>query len=370
MNKIIYIFLGASVIISCSDTQKESVDVAPQTKSESSSNNTLMLNDSQMKLANVTTQKVSLRDIGQTVMLNAKLTVNQEESEIISMRAAGRIDKLFVKETGRSVQKGEPLYELYSETLLTLQREFLLAKEQFETLGKGEARYESFYKASERKLLLYGLSKKQIDQLGQSKSIQDRITFLAPVSGIVTEVNATEGQYLAEGGALYKIENISNLWVEAELYPNETSLINMGDVVNIRINGYESNPIQGKVIFLSPEYRANTQIVIMRMQIQNSDRVFMPGMQAQIVLTHSSKKALAIPVDAVIRNEKGTHVYVQTDTNTFKPRMIKTGLEDFDLVEVTEGLLEGERIAINGAYLLYSELILKKGADPMATHNH
>jgi Cu(I)/Ag(I) efflux system membrane fusion protein len=369
MNKLINILLSASVIVSCSDTQKESVDVAPQTKSESSSN-TLMLNDSQMKLANVTTQKVSLRDIGQTVMLNAKLSVNEEASEIISTRAAGRIDKLFVKETGRSVKKGQPLYELYSEPLLTLQREFLLAKEQFETLGKGETRYESFYKASERKLLLYGLSKKQIEQLGQSKSIQDRITFLAPVSGIITEVNATEGQYLAEGGALYKIENISNLWVEAELYPNEKSLVNMGDMVNIRVNGYESKPVQGKVIFLSPEYRTNTQIVILRVQLENTARSFMPGMQAQIVLTHSSKKGLAIPVDAVIRNEKGTHVYVQTDTNTFEPRMIKTGLEDFDQVEVTEGLKEGEIIAISGAYLLYSELILKKGADPMATHTH
>jgi Cu(I)/Ag(I) efflux system membrane fusion protein len=75
-------------------------------------------------------------------------------------------------------------------------------------------------------------------------------------------------------------------------------------------------------------------------------------------------------VDAVIRDEKGTHVYVQTDKNTFQPRMVRTGLEDFELVEIMEGLKENDVIAVSGAYLLYSELILKKGTDPMAGHNH
>lgn len=347
------------------------MDLVPQTKSTTASNsNDLMLSQSQIKLANITTEKVSMKALGQTMVINGRLAVNEEASEIISSRVAGRIEKLFIKETGRSVQKGEQLYELYSETLLTLQKEYLLAKEQFETLGKQETRYESFLKGSEKKLLLYGLTKKQIEQLSQSKSAQPRITFLAPSSGIVTEINVVEGQYIAEGSALYKIENISTLWLEAELYPQETSLLKTGDKINAKISGYESSPIEAKVIFLSPEYRANTQITNLRAEVNNPDMKFKPGMQAQVLFTHSSKKTLAIPIDAVIRTEKGTHVYVQTDNNTFQPRMIKTGLEDFELVEITEGLKEGETVAISGAYLLYSELILKKGTDPMAGHTH
>jgi Cu(I)/Ag(I) efflux system membrane fusion protein len=262
------------------------------------------------------------------------------------------------------------LYELYSETLLTLQHEYLLAQEQSETLGKDEPRYESFLKASERKLLLYGLSKKQIGELAQSKSARQRITFLAPAGGIVSEVNANEGQYIEEGTVLYRIQNLSRLWLEAELYPRESGLIHKGDKLSVRVNGFESTPVEAKVIFLSPEYRANTQITIVRALITNPEMKFKPGMQAQVLMTHSSRKAVAVPVDAVIRDGKGAHVYVETGTNTFQPRMVKIGLEDFEQVEITEGLQAGDRIAITGAYLLYSEIILKKGTDPMAGHTH
>ena len=340
-------------------------------KSQSSvDGNDLTLNASQIKLANITTQKVTLQSVGQTVVINSRLVVDQDYSEAITSRAAGRVERLFFKETGRVVKKGEPLYELYSETLLTLQKEYLLAKDQFETLGKTETRYESFLKASEKKLLLYGLSKNQVEQLGQSKTIQQRITFLAPAGGMITEINASEGQYLPEGGMLYKIENITRLWLEAELYPQETLLVKIGDKINVKVSGYESSPVDTKVTFLSPEYRANTQITMMRAVIDNPELRFKPGTQAQVLFSHSAKKTLAIPTDAVIRDEKGTHVYVETGSNTFQPRMVKTGIEDFERVEITDGLVENEMVVVSGAYLLYSELVLKKGGSPMTGHQH
>ena len=345
------------------------MDLVKVSRSQSDSND-LMLSDSQLKLANVTVQKVSIKPVGQTLVINARLAENEDLTEVISSRSAGRIEKLFVKETGRMVKAGEPLYELYSESLLTLQREYLLAKEQYESLGKDEPRYESFLKASERKLLLYGLSKKQVETLAQSKAVQQRISFLAPAGGIVSEIQVTEGQYVNEGTILYRVENINQLWLEAELYPNEAVLVKTGDTLTVRVSGLESTPLEAKVVFLSPEYRANTQITVIRALIQNPALKFKPGMQAQVLFTHSSRNAIAIPVDAVIRDGKGTHVYIETGTNTFQPRMVKTGLEDFEQVEITEGLQPGDRIAVTGAYLLYSEIILKKGTDPMAGHTH
>jgi Cu(I)/Ag(I) efflux system membrane fusion protein len=345
------------------------MDLIKVTKSESDTND-LMLSDSQIKLANITVQKVSVKPIGQTLVINARLAENEDLTEVISSRSAGRIERLFVKETGRTVKSGESLYELYSETLLTLQREYLLAKEQYETLGKAEPRYESFLKASERKLLLYGLSKKQIETLAQSKAVQQRITFLAPAGGIVSEIKVNEGQYIDEGATLYRIENISQLWLETELYPQESGLIAKGDKLTVRVNGFESTPIEAKVIFLSPEYRANTQITVVRALVANPEMKFKPGMQAQVLFSHSTRNAVAVPIDAVIRDGKGTHVYLETGTNTFQPRMVKIGLEDFEQVEITEGLQAGDRIAVTGAYLLYSEIILKKGTDPMAGHTH
>ena len=279
-------------------------------------------------------------------------------------------EKHCITSTGRTIQKGEPLYELYSETLLTLQKEYLLAKQQFETLGATEKRYESFLKASERKLLLYGLAQKQINKLGETKNVPSRISFLSPASGIITEINVAEGQYVTEGGALVRIENISKLWLEADLYPTETSLVKTGDRINVSVSGFGNTPSVATVTFLSPEYRANTQITVMRAALDNKSMIYKPGMQAQVLFTHSSRKAIAIPTDAVIRDDKGTHVYILSGQNTFRPQMVKIGLEDFNQVEITEGLSEGDTVAITGAYLLYSEIILKKGTDPMAGHNH
>src|SRR5687767_14097928 len=146
------------------------MDLVPKTANVTAATDDLMLTDSQIKLANITTQKISVQPIGQTVVVNGKLVENEDLSQVVSSRAAGRVEKLFVKETGRTIQKGQPLYELYSETLLTLQREFLLAKEQFDALGSTETRYKSFLDAARRKLLLYGMTNSQIEDLAKNKN--------------------------------------------------------------------------------------------------------------------------------------------------------------------------------------------------------
>lgn len=335
----------------------------------SESGDDLMLTDSQIKLANITTAPVNKKPVGQTLVINAQLEVDEQKSEVISSRAQGRIEKLFIKETGQSVKKGQPLYVLYSEELLTLQQEYLLAKEQYESIGKTEKRYKSFQDAAERKLLLYGLTRSQISQLNKN-SLQPRVTFLAGSSGVVTEINATEGGYVNEGTSMYKLEDVSSLWVEAELYPNEASLIKVGEQISVRASGVEGTVIETRVNFLSPEFRNNSQITIMRASIPNPEGTLKPGQFAQVLLTHSSREAVAIPVDALIRDGQGSHVYLQSGKNTFRPQMVKTGVEGLDQVEIIEGLKQGDTVAITGAYLLYSEIILKKGTDPMAGHNH
>jgi Cu(I)/Ag(I) efflux system membrane fusion protein len=373
MKAFFYILIAGSLGVACSGKPKQDEHAghtAHTAAAPSPQANDLMLSESQVKLANITTQKVSRKPIGQTLVMTARLTVDEELSEVISSRAAGRIEKLFIKETGRVVQKGEALYELYSESLLTLQQEYVLAKKQFDALGKEEPRYGSFLKAAEKKLLLYGLTPKQIGQLDGSGSPKQRVVFLAPASGVVTEINAAEGQYVNEGQSLYRVEDVKKLWIEAEMYPHETAFVKVGDKITVNVAGFESTPVESKVVFLSPEYRNNTQITVMRAMVANPDLRFQPGMQAQVFFTHSEKQAIAIPTDAVIRDGKGTHVYIQSGDNTFRPQMVKTGLEDVNQVEILEGLNNGDTVVVSGAYLLYSEIILKKGADPMTGHGH
>ncbi len=326
------------------------------------------LSDSQIELANITVQRVSVQEIGNSILLNGRLRADETQTEVVSTRVPGRIDKLFIKETGVPINQGQLIYEIYSEQLLTYQNEYLLALAQSQSIDN--KRYSSYLEASRKKLWLYGMTEHQIEELSKSKTTNPRIQFIAPASGIITEIPVAEGQYVTEGAAIYRLEKLNKLWVEAEMYPREASLIKLGDRITIYVNGFENQPIESKVIFLSPEYRQSSQIFVLRASLTNTDYRFVPGMQAEIVFEHSKKKALTLPADAVIREELGNHVYKKTGIGKYRPQMITTGLENFNKVEITSGVEEGDSIVVTGAYLLYSEIVLKKGVNPMAGHNH
>ncbi|MBL7876545.1 MAG: efflux RND transporter periplasmic adaptor subunit, partial [Cyclobacteriaceae bacterium] len=181
------------------------------------------LSESQIELANITVQRVSVQEIGNSILLNGRLRADETQTEVVSTRVPGRIDKLFIKETGVPINQGQLIYEIYSEQLLTYQNEYLLALAQSQSIDN--KRYSSYLEASRKKLWLYGMTEHQIEELSKSKTTNPRIQFVAPASGIITEIPVAEGQYVTEGAAIYRLEKLSKLWVEAEMYPREASLI-------------------------------------------------------------------------------------------------------------------------------------------------
>lgn len=345
------------------------MDLVPVSQSGKNSGE-LMLSDNQIALGNIATKRIKFGNTNSSPILTGRLAVDETQTDVISSRAQGRIEKLYIKETGQPVKKGQPLYQLYSEQLLTLQREYLMALDQYRELGQQEPRFTSFLDAAKRKLLLFGLTEGQVNNLARSGRVDATITFLSPASGIVTEVAAAEGMYVPEGGLLYRLANLSRLWVEAELYPQEATQVQVGDSVQVTVQGTGQNSVKSRISFVNPELRAGGQVVVVRAEIPNRNGNLIPGMQANLMLTESGKEALVLPADAVIRDESGTHVWVQTGKNTFKARMVKLGDESFNNVTITDGLKENEKVVTSGAYLLYSEFVLKKGADPMAGHAH
>jgi membrane fusion protein, copper/silver efflux system len=340
------------------------MDLVPVT---SSTSNHITLNDNQVILANIKTEKVSTKPVGHTYVANGRLANDETISEKVSSRVSGRIDRLFIKETGTMIRKGDPMYELFSEELQTLQQEYLLGLEQYRVLGEEQPRFKKIMESAEKKLSLYGISKNQIQQIRESGKIKEHVTYYSPVSGYISDLQVSEGLYVREGQSLFAVQNNNNLWVEAELYPSETALVKVGDKIKVRITGFESE--DAVVSFLSPEFRTNTQISEMRAVLKNNSGKYKPGMQAQVMFTSSSREAMAVPLDAIIRDGKGTHLYVKTAPNTFEARMVRTGSENIEVAEITDGLKDGEEVVTSGAYLLYSEIVLKKGGEVLI-HNH
>lgn len=321
----------------------------------------LMLSNSQIILANIRTQKTGTDNYSGTTSLKGVLQANPEATEVIASRYNGRIERLFIREIGIPVAKGAALFSIYSEELMALQQDYLLNLKQQESFPT-ETVYKKLTLAAYNKLKLYGFSDRQIETLEKNNKPDAKITVYAPSSGIVKEINVVEGGYVSEGNPLFRIENLQNLWLEAEMYAGDFKTVKTGQKMIVYVNGYEDSPIETKIDFISPQFNANTQTITIRAAVNNKSGYFQPGMFAQAMLTSSvSSDILKLPVNAVIRDEKTQHIWIKTAENTFEPRLVKTGKEDEESVLIESGLNPGDEVVVSGAYLLYSEYKLKKG---------
>ena len=171
---------------------------------------------------------------------------------------------------------------------------------------------------------------------------------------------------MAEGSSIMSLEGYSNIWVEADLYPAEANLVKKGTTVNVIVAGFENEPLKTQIDFIAPALQSGNQLLNIRGSVANPRNQFKAGMQAIVeVPVNQNSGAITLPVEAVIREENGAHVWVQTGKGQYKPQMVETGTENFDRVEVTSGVNKGDVVVISGAYLLYSEFKLKKGKNPM-----
>jgi Cu(I)/Ag(I) efflux system membrane fusion protein len=330
--------------------------------------NELSLSESQIQLANIHTIMINRTDFSTSKVLNGRLVVNPEQTEVISSRYAGRIEKLFVKEMGRPVSKGQPIFQIYSEELQTLQQDYLLQLKQVAAFPE-EKIYQSMREAAKNKLRLFGYSDAQIRALTAAGKAAPLLTVYSSASGIVTELSVSEGQYLSEGSPVLKLENFTQLWLEMDVYPNELGSIQLGTKVQASINGISEKEQTLTIDFISPQMDPSSQILKVRAPIKNPGNL-QAGMQATVFLPLAEiSDALSLPLDAVVRDEKGAHVWIKTAKNTYSPRMVKTGEEDAEKIIILSGLENVKEVVVSGAYLLSSEFILKRGTDPMAGHD-
>jgi len=316
----------------------------------------IVLDENQIRMANIKTQKMGIGTFENSTPLNARVVSNPESSFVISSKYNGRIDKLYQQELGASIKKGAPLYQIYSEELLALQKEYLLNK-KLQAEFPSESIYKKLLEASKSKLQLYGFSGSQIAQLKDGQQ-QPNITVYAKESGVITSIAISEGQYVNEGSPVFTLENLEKVWVEADLYPQEAKTINIGDQITVLINGTEKS---AKVEFISPQLNSNSQILALRTSVANPNQQYFPGMKASVKINSNNQKdALTLPVNAVIRTANGAFIWVKKE-HGFVRKLVEIATENENDVLLKDSLLNNEELVISGAYLLESEYKLRTG---------
>lgn len=275
------------------------------------------------------------------------LQYNQDSIVHIHPRIEGWIEKSHVTSVGDPVQKDQPLYTLYSPALVNAQEELLFG------LRRQDAR---MVQAAEDRLRALKLSDRFIQQLKTSGQVSQTVTFYAPISGVIDNLNIREGFYVQPGMTLFSIANLDQIWLEAEVLERQAGLIQQGLPVEIWFEGVPGKVHVGQVDYVYPTLDDKTRTLRVRVRLDNPNHTLKPNMFAELKITAQDEQdRLLIPKEAVIRSGYQDRVVMALGEGRFKSIAIATGQRDGGYVEVLDGLQSGEHIVTSAQFLLDSE---------------
>ena len=326
----------------------------------------ILLNDEQIRLGNIQTDTIRNGMIGDKMILTATLNTDESKVNSINARIMGRIDRLYFKNMGDYVSKGAHLYDLYSEELNNAKQEYIVAVEKQQSLDNSIIDFNRLVQSAKTKLLLWGMSDAQVNELTKTKKASPLTSFYSNESGYITELPVMEGQYVSEGSTIVKLADLSSLWAEAQVYTSQLSAIDLKGTAIIQFPDIPGKEWKGKIEFANPEIVSDSRLNLVRVSIPNSGGLLKPGMPAYVSIKSKELNTLTLPSDAVLRDGKMNIVWVQSGKNSYKMKMVQTGLESGDRLEIKSGLQNGDVVVTRGAYLLNSEFVFKKGGNTMA----
>ena len=326
----------------------------------------ITLTATQLQLAGIETDTLRNENIGTEKTVTGTVSTNENSAEEMSARLTGRIVQLFVKTVGEKILVGQPVYSIYSEDLQEAEKEYLLALQQQKQLHSPDVDYQQLITAAQNKLQLWGLLAGQIKALALAGKVSASTIVYSKVSGTVSDIAVHEGDYITEGMTILKTQLLTSLWVEAQLYANETETYKAADPVLVAIPDLGGQSIKGKVEFVNPELSANSKIALIRVSIPNMQGLVRPGMLAYITISNGNKRALAVPITAILTDGKGSKAWIKNPDGSFSAKMVSVGVGNDTYVPILSGLNPGDIVVTKGAYLLNSEAIFKNGnADSM-----
>ncbi|QDV52303.1 efflux RND transporter periplasmic adaptor subunit [Gimesia fumaroli] len=374
------------------------------------------IDPAQRRLANIQTAKAKLESVSTTIETIGSIEIDESRQATIAAYINGRIEKLFADYTGVEVDKGDHLAIVYSPELYSAQVELLEAGNALKKMTSGALSVvrevqEKLVENSRQKLVELGMTDAQIKQLLSTGKAESRLTIYAPIGGTVTEKLAEEGKYIKAGEPIYRIANLTTVWLVLELYPEDASRIRFGQRVDAELQSLPGKTLKGRVVFIDPTVNPNRRTVGVRVEFKNEDGQLRPGdyakaqikvpigpqgnvydaelagkwispMHPQVIrdqpgdcpicgmkLVPTSrfgytdqpvpqKKALTVPRSAILMAGDHSVVYVETKPGRFELRNVTLGSLLGDTAVILEGVKPGEKVATAGNFLIDSQMQL------------
>jgi Cu(I)/Ag(I) efflux system membrane fusion protein len=283
-----------------------------------------------------------------TVRASAIVQADEKRDAHVHSKLMGYVRTLHVSAVGQKVRKGQPLYSIYSQELLVAQQEYLRARKFSTDLAD----------AARERLRLWDIPEDQIRAIEASGTPVESVVVRAPISGTVLEKSIVQGHFVEPEMMLYRVTDLSQVWVVAEVYEYELGRVDRKGVATIRIEGL-AEPINATIDYVYPTIDPQTRTVKVRMVVANQKGLLRPGNFATVELPAGGGELLTVPDEAVIDTGFRRLVYVATGESQFRPSEVEVGRRVGGRAEILKGLSEGDRVVVGAQFLVDSESRLR-----------
>ena len=318
------------------------------------------LSADQSRRIGVTYALVSLAPMNREIRTVGLVSFDETRVKTISPKIEGWVEHLLVDYTGQFVGRGQPLMNIYSPMLVTTQEELLLAKQLRGDVreGTGDARKsaDDLIESARRRLSYWDISANEIAAIERSGQIRKTMTLHSPFGGYILEKNVLEGQRVMTGDALYKIADLSVVWVEGEVFEQDLAAVHLGEQVTVEFEALTGQTMTGRITYIYPTVNPETRTAKIRIALANQGMRLKPGMYATIRMSSSTHVAtLGVPRSAVLQTGERSLVFVKAGNGQLQPREVKVGTASDDRIEILSGLRVGETVVASATFLVDAE---------------
>ena len=305
----------------------------------------------------VTYAKVERKPLSHTIRSVGAIVPDKGRNSQFVSRVDGYVQKLHVTSPGELVEKDAPLLSIYSPDLLTTEREFVELLRMRDEAKSREAREtpERLIESAKRRLQLWNVTPEQIAELQRTRQATDTVTLLSPFRGVVQSVPVEQGKSVKVGDMLVEVADLSVVWVWADFYENELSMLQSGQKIAVTTKSYPGEKFDGTISLINPFIDETKRTAKVRIDIPNADFKLRPGMYVNAELAMNMGEALTVPVSAVMPTGTRSVVFVDKGEGKLEPRIVQLGTKYGDIYEVQSGLAEGERVIASANFLIDAE---------------
>jgi RND family efflux transporter MFP subunit len=315
-----------------------------------------------VQMIGVQSEPVARRTLVRRIRAVGTVQFDERRTFVVTTRFEGWIEKLLVNTTGEKVRRGQPLMQVYSPDLVLAQQEYALLRQSMrDGDGGGDTVSRRLLDGAEQRLRYLDFPAADLQRLQQGAEPPPTVTIPSPVSGTVIDKPSLQGMRFAAGEPLYKIVDMSTVWLIAEVFEQDLANVRLGQDATITVRAYPGRTFTGRIVFIYPTVGEETRTARVRIEIPNPEDKLKADMYAtmEIASPLGPRNVLAVPESAVIDNGVRQVVLIDHGEGRFEPRAVKLGERADGYVEVNDGIKADERVVISANFLIDAESNLK-----------